>query len=75
MGTIKSVLDYYKEDGVKITVENAFGKELMDEVKAVGGELIIDKENGTYHFENVGEELQAKLKSKIVEIKKSKDGN
>ena len=47
----------------------------MNEVKAVGGKLVINKEGGTYHFENVGEELQAMLDSKIVEIKKSNDGN
>jgi len=75
MGTIKSVLDYYKNNAEQIALELSIGDELMNEVKAVGGELVINREKGTFDFINITDELKEKLNIRITKLKESNHDN
>jgi len=75
MGTIKSVLDYYKNNADKIALELSIGDELMNQVKAVGGELVVNKETGTFDFININDDIEQKLNNRIAQLKESNNGD
>lgn len=68
MGTIREVKEYFENNKDRILIYNSLGKELTDELNNHGAKLVITHQR-TFYFENISEELQAKVDSKNTENK------
>ncbi|QNN42949.1 hypothetical protein [Pedobacter roseus] len=75
MGTIKSVLDHYKNNAYRIVIERLIGEGFLDEVKAVGGELVVDEVKGSYKLVNTPNELVQRINNYLKTLKVKDNDN